>query len=167
MAYYATSLAKALNYTTEMVEIIRQAALLHDVGKIGIPEHILNKEGKLTDEEYEIMKGHVEASIGIIRHLPSLDYVIPAVIGHHERYDGNGYPRRIAGEDIPASARILCIADSFDAMTSKRCYKELMPAEKALRIIREEEGKQFDPDMAEVFIHIFREGRSIWQNRRS
>ena len=101
MAYYATSLAKALNYTTEMVEIIRQAALLHDVGKIGIPEHILNKEGKLTDEEYEIMKGHVEASIGIIRHLPSLDYVIPAVIGHHERYDGNGYPRRIAGEDIP------------------------------------------------------------------
>ena len=167
MAYYATSLAKALNYTTEMVEIIRQAALLHDVGKIGIPEHILNKEGKLTDEEYEIMKGHVEASIGIIRHLPSLDYVIPAVIGHHERYDGNGYPRRIAGEDIPASARILCIADSFDAMTSKRCYKELMPVEKALRIIREEEGKQFDPDMAEVFIHIFREGRSIWQNRRS
>ena len=142
-----------------MVEIIRQAALLHDVGKIGIPEHILNKEGKLTDEEYEIMKGHVEASIGIIRHLPSLDYVIPAVIGHHERYDGNGYPRRIAGEDIPASARILCIADSFDAMTSKRCYKELMPAEKALRIIREEEGKQFDPDMAEVFIHIFREGK--------
>lgn len=125
VAYYATSLAKALNYTTEMVEIIRQAALLHDVGKIGIPEHILNKEGKLTDEEYEIMKGHVEASIGIIRHLPSLDYVIPAVIGHHERYDGNGYPRRIAGEDIPASARILCIADSFDAMTSKRCYKEL------------------------------------------
>ena len=132
VAYYATSLAKALNYTTEMVEIIRQAALLHDVGKIGIPEHILNKEGKLTDEEYEIMKGHVEASIGIIRHLPSLDYVIPAVIGHHERYDGNGYPRRIAGEDIPASARILCIADSFDAMTSKRCYKELMPVEKML-----------------------------------
>lgn len=159
VAYYATSLAKALNYTTEMVEIIRQAALLHDVGKIGIPEYILNKEGKLTDEEYEIMKGHVEASIGIIRHLPSLDYVIPAVIGHHERYDGNGYPRRIAGEDIPASARILCIADSFDAMTSKRCYKELMPVEKALRIIREEEGKQFDPDMAEVFIHIFREGK--------
>lgn len=105
------------------------------------------------------MKGHVEASIGIIRHLPSLDYVIPAVIGHHERYDGNGYPRRIAGEDIPASARILCIADSFDAMTSKRCYKEMMPVEKALRIVREEEGRQFDPHMAEVFIHAFKEGK--------
>ena len=117
------------------------------------------KPGKLTDEEYEVIKGHVEASIDIIRHLPSLDYVIPAVIGHHERYDGKGYPRRIAGEDIPLTARILCVADSFDAMTSKRCYKELMPVEKALQIIREEEGKQFDPDMAEVFIHIFREGK--------
>ena len=159
VAYYATSLAKALNYTTEMVEIIRQAALLHDVGKIGIPEHILKKEGKLTAEEYEIMQGHVEASIGIIRHLPSLDYVIPAVIGHHERYDGNGYPRRIAGEDIPESARILCIADSFDAMTSKRCYKEKMPVEKALRIVREEEGRQFDPEIAEVFIRAFQEGK--------
>ena len=157
--YYATALAAALGMNEDMIEIIRQAALLHDVGKIGIPEYILNKPGRLTDEEYEVIKGHVEASIDIIRHLPSLDYVIPAVIGHHERYDGNGYPRRIAGEDIPASARILCIADSFDAMTSKRCYKELMPVEKALRIIREEEGKQFDPDMAEVFIHIFREGK--------
>ena len=159
VAYYATSLAKALNYTKEMVEIIRQAALLHDIGKIGIPEQILNKAGKFTAEEYEVMKGHVEASIGIIRHLPSMDYVIPAVIGHHERYDGNGYPRRIAGEDIPESARLLCIADSFDAMTSKRCYKELMPVEKALDIIREEEGKQFDPEMAEVFIQAFRAGK--------
>ena len=159
VAYYATALATALGMNEDMVEIIRQAALLHDVGKIGIPEYVLNKADKLTDDEYETIKGHVEASIDIIRHLPSLDYVIPAVIGHHERYDGKGYPRRIAGEDIPLTARILCVADSFDAMTSKRCYKELMPVEKALRIIREEEGKQFDPDMAEVFIHIFREGK--------
>lgn len=100
---------------------------MHDVGKIGIPEYILNKAGRLTDEEYETIKGHVEASIDIIRHLPSLDYVIPAVIGHHERYDGKGYPRRIAGEDIPLTARILCVADSFDAMTSNRCYKKAFP----------------------------------------
>lgn len=158
MAYYATSLAKALNYTTEMVEIIRQAALLHDVGKIGIPEHILNKEGKLTDEEYEIMKGHVEASIGIIRHLPSLDYVIPAVIGHHERYDGNGYPRRIAGEDIPASARILCIADSFDAMTSKRCYKKAFPLNVAREKLLQDAGKQFDPDLVYKFVECLDNG---------
>ena len=80
------------------VEIIRQAALLHDVGKIGIPEYILNKAERLTDEEYETIKGHVEASIDIIRHLPSLDYVIPAVIGHHERYDGKGYREELRGK---------------------------------------------------------------------
>lgn len=159
VAYYATSLAKALNYTSDMVEIVRQAALLHDVGKIGIPENILNKKGKLTDEEYDVMKGHVEASIGIIRHLPSLDYVIPAVIGHHERYDGKGYPRRIAGEDIPESARILCIADSFDAMTSKRCYKEVVSVPQALKNLDEEAGKQFDPYLAQVFIKCVREGK--------
>lgn len=158
VAYYATSLAKKLGMNEDVVEIIRQSALLHDVGKIGIAESVLNKEGKLTDEEYEIIKGHVEASIDIIRHLPSLDYVIPAVIGHHERYDGKGYPRRIAGEDIPVTARILCIADSFDAMTSKRCYKKAMSVERAKNILREEAGRQFDPNLAEAFIRCLDEG---------
>lgn len=159
VAYYATSLAREMNLNQDVIEIIRQAALLHDVGKIGIPEAILNKEGKLTEEEYEIIKGHVEASIGIIRYLPSLDYVIPAVIGHHERYDGNGYPRRIAGENIPLSARILCIADSFDAMTTKRCYKDIIPKERALQILEEEAGKQFDPELVPVFIRGVADGR--------
>ena len=159
VAYYATELAKALNLNGDMEEIVRQAALLHDVGKIGIPEDILNKPGRLTDEEYEVIKGHVEASIGIIRHLPSLDYVIPAVIGHHERYDGKGYPRRISGEDIPVAARILCIADSFDAMTSDRCYKKGMPLNKVLDILQEEEGRQFDPKMARIFGDCIRAGK--------
>ena len=159
VAYYATSLAKELKLNSDMVEIIRQAALLHDVGKIGIPEAILNKAGKLTEEEYEIIKGHVEASIGIIRHLPSLDYVIPAVIGHHERYDGRGYPRRTVGENIPLSARILCIADSFDAMTTKRSYKDVIPKERALQILEEEAGKQFDPKLVPVFVCGMQEGR--------
>lgn len=113
---------------------------LHDVGKIGIPEYVLNKADKLTDDEYETIKGHVEASIDIIRHLPSLDYVIPAVIGHHERYDGKGYPRRIAGEDIPLTARILCVADSFDAMTSKRCYKKAFPLNVAREKLLQDAG---------------------------
>jgi len=104
------------------------------------------------------MKQHVESSIGIIRHLPSLDYVIPAVIGHHERWDGKGYPRRIAGEDIPLSARILCIADSFDAMVSRRSYKEAYSVEKALSIIEEEAGRQFDPKLAPMFAQMVREG---------
>ena len=132
--------------------------VLHDIGKIGIPESILNKPGRLTDDEYDVIKGHVEASIGIIRHLPSLDYVIPAVIGHHERYDGKGYPRRIAGENIPLTARILCVADSFDAMTSKRCYKDGIPVERVLKILREEEGRQFDPKLARVFEELVENG---------
>ena len=158
VAYYATALATALGMNEDMVEIIRQAALLHDVGKIGIPEYVLNKADKLTDDEYETIKGHVEASIDIIRHLPSLDYVIPAVIGHHERYDGKGYPRRIAGEDIPLTARILCVADSFDAMTSKRCYKKAFPLNVAREKLLQDAGKQFDPDLVYKFVECLDNG---------
>lgn len=158
VAYYATELAYAYKMNEDLVEIVRQAALLHDIGKIGIPEQILNKPGKLTEEEYEIVKGHVENSIGIIRHLPSLDYVIPAVIGHHERYDGNGYPRRIAGEDIPVAARILCIADAFDAMISKRPYKEPYSVNTALKILEEQAGLQFDPKLVPVFVELVKSG---------
>lgn len=159
VAYYSTELARCMGMNEDVVEIIRQAALLHDIGKIGIPEDILNKAGKLTDQEYEVIKGHVEASIGIIRHLPSLDYVIPAVIGHHERYDGTGYPRRIKGEDIPITARILCIADSFDAMTSKRCYKRALTVEAARKILLKEAGHQFDPGLVHTFVRCLDEGR--------
>ena len=159
VAYYATELATYIGMNMDVVEIIRQAALLHDVGKIGIPESILNKQGRLTDEEYEVIKGHVEASIDIIRHLPSLDYVIPAVIGHHERYDGKGYPRRIAGEDIPSTARILCIADSFDAMTSKRCYKKAYSLEVAVQNLLDGAGTQFDPKLVPLFVECLRSGR--------
>ncbi|WP_458406888.1 diguanylate cyclase domain-containing protein [Anaerotignum sp.] len=158
VAEYATKLAKAYGLNNESVSIIHEAALLHDIGKIGIPEHILNKPGRLEAEEYEVMKEHVENSIGIIRHLPSLDYVIPAVIGHHERWDGRGYPRRIAGEDIPLSARILCIADSFDAMVSRRSYKDAYDTERALSIVRNEAGRQFDPQLAELFVTLVENG---------
>ena len=158
VAEYATKLAKAYGLNQESVSIIHEAALLHDIGKIGIPESILNKPGKLEMEEYEVMKEHVENSIGIIRHLPSLDYVIPAVIGHHERWDGRGYPRRIAGEDIPLSARMLCIADSFDAMVSKRSYKDAYDTERALSIVRSEAGRQFDPQLAELFVTLVENG---------
>jgi diguanylate cyclase (GGDEF)-like protein len=158
VAYYAVELAYAFGMNHDAAESIREAALLHDVGKIGIPENILNKPGKLTTEEYEIMKGHVENSIGIIRHLPSLDYVIPAVLGHHERYDGLGYPRRIAKDDIPLSARILCIADSFDAMISERSYKQSYSIERALTTLENEAGLQFDPELAYLFVESVRSG---------
>lgn len=159
VAYYAGELARAMGLNQECIEIVKEAGLLHDIGKIGIREDILNKPGKLTSEEYEIVKGHVENSIGIIRHLPSLDYVIPAVIGHHERYDGKGYPRRIEGEDIPIMARILCIVDSFDAMISMRSYKDAIPVNQALRILEEEAGYQFDPGLVPIFVKLIEESR--------
>ncbi|NLF46892.1 MAG: HD domain-containing protein, partial [Clostridiales bacterium] len=159
VAYYSSELAYACGLNQDSVEIIREAALLHDIGKIGIPEQILNKAEKLTREEYEIVKGHVESSVGIIRHLPSLDYVIPAVIGHHERYDGKGYPRRIAGEDIPLSARILAISDSFDAMISERSYKEPYTVAYALEEIEHQAGKQFDPKLATLFVELVKTGK--------
>ena len=106
----------------------------------------------------ELEKTLSENSIEIIRHLPSLDYVIPAVIGHHERYDGLGYPRRIEKQDIPISARILCIVDAFDAMVSERSYKEAYSVNHALKIIEEESGLQFDPELAHVFVKSIKNG---------
>ena len=161
VSYYASELGYAFELNEDSVEIIREAALLHDIGKIGISENILNKPGTLTPEEFEIMKGHVENSIGIIKHLPSLDYVIPAVIGHHERYDGEGYPRRIAGKDIPLLARILCIADSFDAMISSRTYKKPYTVKFALSQLKQNSGTQFDPVLAEKFIELVENGDII------
>lgn len=155
---YAAALAEHTGATPELVEIIRQAGLLHDIGKIGIPDSILTKTGRLDQEEFSIMRQHVERSIEMIRHLPSLDYVIPAVLGHHERFDGKGYPRGIAGEDIPISARYLSIADAFDAMVSKRSYKNKMPLEDALAEIERNLGLQFDPKLGRTFVDLIRSG---------
>lgn len=158
VAYYAEAMGHFLRTSEEYREILKESALLHDIGKIGIPENILNKTGKLTEDEYEVMKRHVEASVEIIRHLPSMDYVIPAVIGHHERYDGKGYPRRIAGKDIPLAARILCIADSFDAMVSKRSYKSSMSVDFAVNELEKGAGTQFDPELVPGFVELIRSG---------
>lgn len=161
VAYYAEAIARAIGTSDEYREILKEAALLHDIGKIGIPENILNKEGKLTDEEYDAMKRHVESSVEIIRHLPNMDYVIPAVLGHHERFDGKGYPRRIAGKDIPLAARILCVADSFDAMVSKRCYKPSMSVEFAVGELEKGAGSQFDPELVPLFIEMIGSGAVV------
>ena len=143
----------------ELADIVREAGLLHDIGKIGIREELLNKPERLSGDEYDLMKSHVENAVNIIRHLPSLDYVIPAVFSHHERYDGKGYPRGLEGEDIPVTGRILCIADSFDAITSIRNYKEAVPVADAVAILRAEAGRQFDPALAELFADMVESGR--------
>ena len=156
---YAVALAEAIDMNSNEIEMIRDAGMLHDIGKISIPENILKKTSHLTDEEYEIMKTHVENSTKMIRYLPDMDYVIPAVVGHHERYDGKGYPRGLAGENIPLMARILTIADCFDAMTARRPYKQPMPISYAVGELQKNSGTQFDPNLVSHFVSLIYEGK--------
>ncbi len=156
---YAVLLAKKIGLEPNDIEIAKEAGLLHDIGKIGIPESILKKQGRLNDEEYEIMKTHVTNSIEMIHFLPNMNYVIPAVLSHHERYDGKGYPRGLKGEDIPLLGRILAVCDSFDAMTTKRTYKEAMSIDYAISELEHNKGTQFDPKLAEAFIELLKEGK--------
>ncbi len=158
VARYASVLATKLGMDPVHVSIISEAGLLHDIGKIGIPEHILAKPEPLTAQEYAIMQQHVDMSIAIVKHLPSLNYVIPAIMGHHERWDGQGYPRGLAGDQIPISARCLAIADCFDAIVSKRPYKEALPVDVALKEIEACAGTHFDPQIAATFVAIVRNG---------
>jgi diguanylate cyclase (GGDEF)-like protein/putative nucleotidyltransferase with HDIG domain len=164
---YAAQLAAEIGLDKEHVDIVRQAGLLHDIGKISIPESILDKPGPLTDEEFQIMKQHVEASIAMIKYIPSLDYVIPAAIGHHERWDGKGYPRGLTGDQIPIGARCLAVADAFDAMTTERSYKPAKTIEEALDEIRQNLGTQFDPKIGLAFVKLVEEGRLEQKQRNS
>lgn len=157
VAYYAAMLATAAGLNDEQVRMIYSAGLLHDIGKISVPEDILNKKGKLTEEEFRIMQSHVNNSIEMIRHLPEMDYLIPATLGHHERWDGKGYPMGIAGEQIPISARCLAVADVFDALTTDRPYRMGLPTEYALQQIEQGAGTQFDPELTRVFVDLVRE----------
>lgn len=167
VAKYASAIAQKAGASPEEVNTIRQAALLHDVGKIGIPEHILTKYSKLEDHEYETMKMHVDMSITIIKYLPSFSHVIPAVLGHHERWDGKGYPRQVAGENIAFGARCIGIADAFDAITSNRHYKTLLSVDYALEEIERNAGTQFDPRLAKIFVDLVRSGELIIEPSRT
>lgn len=162
---YAVILGEALGLSDRDIVTLRQAGMLHDIGKIGIPESILKKQGRLTEEEYEIMKSHVKNSIKMIRYLPDLNYVIPAVAAHHERYDGRGYPEGMKGENIPLLGRILALADCFDAMTARRPYKPPLPVEYAVREIEKNAGTQFDPRLAQLFVWLVREGKIKVDNK--
>jgi len=162
---YATELAAAAGYTREGIKRIRAAALLHDIGKLSIPDSILTRNGPLTDEEWEIMKHHPEMGIGILKYIVGLRSCIDAVLFHHEHYDGTGYPRGLKGENIPKDARIMAIADAYDAMTSERGYKEgRMSKEEALRELKRCAGMQFDPELVEIFIGLRRRSVSLLSN---
>lgn len=159
VSYYASELARALRLNPEEAEIVKEAGLLHDIGKIGIPEAVLQKPGRLTEEEFAVMKSHVEQSVDILHHLSGMEYILPAVLGHHEKFDGTGYPFGKKGEEIPLSARILNVVDSFDAMMSARPYKPPYPVEFALHQLLASSGSQFDPEIAAKFAELIREGK--------
>jgi putative two-component system response regulator len=154
MSHYAQALALAAGFSPAAAEDLLHAAPMHDVGKIGIPDAILRKPGRLDDEELVVMRRHAEIGAHIIGEHPSglLHMAHKIALTHHEKWDGSGYPRGLRGEDIPLEGRIVAIADVFDALTSKRPYKEAWPVEQALQALREGAGSHFDPALVALFI---------------
>jgi energy-coupling factor transport system substrate-specific component len=154
---YSVGIAKRMNMTENNIEMLRKSALLHDIGKIGIPDAVLHKETKLTEDEFAVIKSHPEIGATILKSIKSFKDFVPSVYHHHERYDGKGYPHGIKGGKIPLHARIIAVADSFDAMTSNRPYRKAFPLEAALSELEKNRGIQFDPGITDAFIKIFKD----------
>ena len=152
VARYAKRIATRMGLNSQECDRIYMAGLLHDVGKIGVPDSILGKPGPLTAEEFAIVKKHPEIGYNILKHLKQLDYVLPGVLHHHEAVCGKGYPYGLVGTAIPLHGRILAVSDAYDAMTSDRPYRQGMPSEKAESILRAEAGKTWDTDIVVVFL---------------
>ena len=154
VANLAHMLAEAANLDAQTVERVYISGLLHDVGKIGVPEAVLCKPGKLTDEEFELIKMHPEIGARILQDIRHMGDLLPGVLYHHERWDGSGYPRGLAGYDIPLLGRVIGLADAFDAMISTRTYRSAMKLDEVLAEIRRCRGQQFDPELADIFLQL-------------
>jgi diguanylate cyclase (GGDEF)-like protein len=152
VARYSVFLAEQIKAEPEFIQTIRVAGLLHDVGKIGIPDHILRKPGKLTSAEYEIVQQHVVLGDLIVRDLPDVELIRAGVRHHHERWDGGGYVDRLAGVDIPLIARILAVSDAFSAMTTTRPYRKALDVDEALRRLEDAAGTQLDEELVVAFV---------------
>lgn len=159
VAKYSKMIAAQLGWDKEELERIYIAGLIHDIGKIGIPDAILKKPGKLTDEEFACIKQHPEMGYHILKGYDAITGVTDAVLYHHERYDGNGYPSHLKGTDIPVFARIIAVADAFDAMSSNRIYRDALDKDYILNQLEEGKGKQFDPTYAEILIQLIKSGQ--------
>jgi len=159
VAEYSALIAKRMGWEKEDIQNLKYVALLHDIGKVGIPDNVLNKPGRLTDEEFNIIKSHTTIGGDILKDIETIPDVDAGAKFHHERYDGNGYPSGLVGEHIPVVARIICVADAYDAMSSKRVYRDSLSPE----YIREElircRGSQFDPEFLDAFIELLDEGK--------
>jgi putative nucleotidyltransferase with HDIG domain len=155
---YAESMARALGRSEEEIEFLHVPGYLHDIGKIGIPDHILLKPGKLTEEEFQVIKKHPVIGSNIVGHFGMWTKEQSVIRHHHERWDGQGYPEGLSGGKIPYLARIISIADVYDALTSDRSYRKKMPVERAVAIIKENSGIQFDPEIVDVFLNMCARG---------
>lgn len=151
---YSVLLGRYLNLPQSDLDLLRIGGLFHDIGKIGVPDSILLKTDKLTEDEYSQIKNHPSIGVHILSNATLFKNLIPIVEHHHERYDGKGYPSRLSGEDIPYLARITAVADTFDAMTSKRSYRNPLPLNVVIYEIEKCKGTQFDPHIVDVFLDI-------------
>jgi HD-GYP domain-containing protein (c-di-GMP phosphodiesterase class II)/HAMP domain-containing protein len=150
----AVNIGRAMNWANEGLELLSRAGLLHDIGKIGIPVAVLDKPGKLNDEEYDIIKTHPSLSGKILEPIEVYRDILPLVVQHHERFDGKGYPEGLSGEDIDIGARILCVADVYDALISQRPYREGWIKENVLNFMRDNRGIMFDPDVVDILLSM-------------
>ena len=157
VAGYAREIGRRAGYTTKQQEEIYMMGLLHDVGKIGIPDDVINKPGKLTTEEFEVIKTHSRVGARILRKIEEMPKLVEGARWHHERYDGKGYPDGLAGEGIPEEARIIAVADAYDAMSSRRSYRGILPQEKVREEIINGRGTQFDPGFADIMLAMIDE----------
>ncbi len=161
VAQCSVAIAKRLGVDEEEVKNINYMALLHDVGKIGVPDSILNKPFSLSEEEYAIMKKHPTKGFEILENFSTIPNLHYGILYHHERYDGKGYPVGLRGDDIPYQARIIAIADTYDAMTSDRAYRKALPIGVVMEEFAENRGIQFDPKMVDVFLEMIKEGFTL------
>lgn len=161
---YSVLIGTKMGLDEATLHILKIGGLFHDIGKIGIPDSILLKESKLDDEEYSQIKNHPSIGAHILGDAAVFRDIIPIVLHHHERFDGKGYPRKLAGNDIPLVARIAAVADTFDAMTSRRTYRDALPLEVVTAEIEKCSGSQFDPEIAKVFLDILKNDYKDVQN---
>lgn len=166
VAEYSALIARELNWDEDEIRNLKNAAYLHDIGKIGIPDNILNKPVKLTDEELGVIKEHTVIGAEILKNITLIDHVKEAARSHHERYDGRGYPDGLKGEEIPLYARIIADADSFDAMKSRRIYRSPLDDQVVYNEIFQNRGTQFDPELADIFLKLLDEERVITEKER-